>query len=468
MSVLMYRTRQDILDEMMTQLQGAIPDVYVGDDGILFIMFAIEAGQFENAFMANQFVLQDMFIQTASYTALLQHGEQYAIPLKDGTYSIGTLRFEGAGGTYLGIDTVVGYDSGTGLDMVYFTLLQDGTIPDPGEPDAPVAAQGAAGGLNGTYEYLMTYLTTEGETLPSPISNAVTPSAQQVNLTNLRVGGSGTTGRRIYRDKGGVGTYRMVAQISNVGTTYADNIADATVAANTLAPTVDTAHRVSIPGISVGPGVNGNVAIGVVTSLTDVPSEVSAVINTTAFTGGSDPEDIESYRDRLLKNLRNAQTGSPADMKNWAEGIAGVETATIFANDNFGVVTPGHVTVRVTGENGAVPTQAILDAVYADLYARDLANIVIHVASFNPVVTNVTVDVTVSSGYVLGDITPSVQTAVSNYVNSLQVGETLYLSGIIAAVKPLVGIADVVVTTPAANQTTAATDKRVAGTITVV
>ena len=468
MSVLLYRTRADIIDEMVTQLQDAIPDVYVGEDGVLYIMFAIESGQFENAFMANQYVLQDMFIQSASLTALRLHGDQYNLSMKEGTYSYGVLRLEGAGGTYIGVDTQVAYDSGTGLEPTYFTVNVDGTIPNPGDPDVPVAANGAAGGLTGTYEYLLTFLTTEGETLPSDPSNAVTPSAQQVNLTNLTIGGPGTTARRIYRDKGGAGTYRLVAQISNAGTTYTDNISDATVAAGSLVPVADTAHRISLDGQSVETGVGTNVAANSITTLVDVPAEVTGVTNPAAFTGGSDPEDIEEFRSRLLAYLRNAQTGSPSDLKTWAEGIAGVETATVFPNDNLGVATPGHVTVRITGEAGAVPTQAVLDAVYADLYDRDLANLVIHVASFNPVTTNVTVDVTVGSGFVIGDVTPSVQKAVTDYINSLNVGETFYLSGVIAVVKPLTGISDVVVTSPATNLTTATTDKRIAGTISVV
>jgi len=39
---------------------------------------------------------------------------------------------------------------------------------------------------------------------------------------------------------------------------------------------------------------------------------------------------------------------------------------------------------------------------------------------------------------------------------------------VIAVVKPLTGISDVFVTSPATNLTTATTDKRIAGTISVV
>jgi len=41
-----YRTRDDILASMLSQLVGAIPDVYTGEDGVIRIIFDIESGQF--------------------------------------------------------------------------------------------------------------------------------------------------------------------------------------------------------------------------------------------------------------------------------------------------------------------------------------------------------------------------------------------------------------------------------------
>jgi uncharacterized phage protein gp47/JayE len=76
--------------------------------------------------------------------------------------------------------------------------------------------------------------------------------------------------------------------------------------------------------------------------------------------------------------------------------------------------------------------------------------------------------VTLESSYTLGDVTAGVQAAIAAYINQLPVGATLYLSGIIDAVFGLPGIVDVVVTSPATNQTTAATHKKTPGTITVV
>ena len=59
------------------------------------------------------------------------------------------------------------------------------------------------------------------------------------------------------------------------------------------------------------------------------------------------------------------------------------------------------------------------------------------------------------------------QQAISDYISGLGTGETLYVAGIIDATFGLGGVADVVVTTPSSNQTTAAGSKRTVGTITV-
>jgi uncharacterized phage protein gp47/JayE len=461
----LYRNRDEIVADMLAQLLAAIPDAYTGDDGVLTIVFQVEAGQLENLYLAHQLLLEDMFIQTASYDALLLHGAQFGLQPGVGTVSAGTLTFEGAGGTYIPIGSEVGYDPGGGLDVIYFLTTTDGTIPDPGSPTAPTAAVNAtAGNLNGTYEYMVTFVTAGGETLPSPVSNAITPVNQQANLSAIPIGGSGTTARNIYRAKNGSGNWRLVHTISdNTTTAYTDNTTDATHDTGALAPTVDTAHQVTVNAQSEDSGTAGNVGIAAVTELTNAPADLIGVSNPTAFTGGTEPEDTEDFRQRLLAFAQNPYTGSAADLETWAEAVDGVEQATVFPN----TPGPGQVTVRITGPGGTVPGSDVVAAVQSALNAQDLANVTITVTTFTAVSTNVTVQVVLDSTYALSDVAQSVTDAIANYINSVDVGGTVYVSGIIAAITGLPGIVDVTVTTPTTNQTTAATSKRVPGTITV-
>src|SRR4029077_7894345 len=127
--------------------------------------------------------------------------------------------------------------------------------------------------------------------------------------------------------------------------------------------------------------------------------------------------------------------------KAWAEAVPGVESATVFTN----TPAPGSVTVRISGPGGSVPSAQVITNVQAALAEQDLANITIIVAAFTSIATNVTVDVTTSGTYTLADVTPSVQAAITNYINSLPVGGTLYISGIIDSVFGMAGVADITV-----------------------
>lgn len=465
----LYRTRDDILAEMLSEIQGAIPDVYVGDDGVIYILFSVESGQFENAFLANQLLLNDQFVQTASLQALVQHGAQYGLQLQEGIRAQGALQFSGGGGTYIPLFAEASYDPGNGLDLVFFRTTIDGTVPNPGAPTPPNVAVGANVGQTGSYEYVVTFVTAEGETTPSDMSQAISAANQKIDLSAIPAGGTGTIKRRIYRDKNGEGVFRLVTEIGdNTTTTFTDAVADATVATGATPPIDDTAMRITLTAEATDPGVEGNAQAGTVQELTDAPSGLTEVTNPVAFTGGTDDEETEHFRNRLLAYLQNAQTGSPADLKAWSEAVPGVDSATVFVNDNLGVATPGHTTVRITAAGGGVPSQSLLDAVYATLMEKNVANVTLHVTGFTALATDVTADVTLDPQYVIGDITPSVQEAVINYIAGLPVGGTLYISGLIAAIEPLPGVIDVVITTPASNQTTPASTKRTPGAISVV
>jgi uncharacterized phage protein gp47/JayE len=465
--VSLFRSRDEIIDDLIAAFQLRIPDVYIGEDGVVRILSEVFAGVLESAFMANQVLEDDMFIQTASEDALDRRGDEYGLPRLVGLPSVGNLVFSGDGGTVVPAGTEVAYDPGTGADYLYFLTTAGDVIPNPGSPAAPGAVVNAiAGNLTGTYEYVITFLTAAGETAPGAESVAVVPAAQQVNLTAIPLGGAGTTGRRIYRQKNGSGVYNLVATLADNATViYTDNIADGAVGGNP--PTDSTAEKITIAAESEEPGGDYNVGAGAVTVLTNAPDGVTDVTNPAPFTGATDPEGFEDFRIRLLQTVRAPQTGSPSDLKSWAESVDGVESATVYQNDNEGTPTNGHVTIRIAGPGGSVPGSDVIDAVIALIEVKDIANVTIHVTTFTATSTNVSVSVTLDTGYSLTDVTPSVDAAISDYINSLDVGETLRVAGLYAAVFGLPGVTDVVLTSPTTNQATGATAKRTPGTLTV-
>jgi uncharacterized phage protein gp47/JayE len=465
-AIVIYRTREQIVADLISRYQARVPDVHVEEDGNLRMFFEVLAEILEGVYLANQIQRDNIFITTANLVELRRHGEQFGLQVKTGVAATGTLRFTGAGGTFIEAGAIVGADVGGG-DILYYVTTVDATIPNPGEPSAPTTVDSgvASNPPAGTYEYGLTFLTAEGETLLGDTSvPLVTSAARRIDLSNLPLGGPGTTGRRLYRQRDG-GGFKLVATLNTSDTTFQDTVADGALGA--APPTISTAERVSVPGAAEESGEAYNAAIGTILELVEVPDGVTDVTNSTLFSGGTDEEDMEAYRTRLLDHIRNPRTGSVADLESWAEEVEGVDTATAFPNDNMGVATPGHVTVRVAGPNGAVPSVSVQTAVLTRLQAEDIANISIHVTTFTAVPTNVTVTITLESGYALADVTASVQQAIMDYINAIPVGGTVYMAGLIDAVFGLPGVATVVLNSPVVDQTATATQKRTPGTITV-
>lgn len=461
---ILYRDRESILTQMTEDIQALVSDVYLGPDGNLMILLQITAGVEESIFLANQILSEDMFIVSANPVALDKWGEEFGVPKDMGEFAVGELTFSGNGGEYISLDTIAAYDRGAGLPFLYFTVTEDGTIANPGIPSAPHLAVGIAGALTGTYEYAMTFVTASGETALGAISNALAVTAQKINLTLLPLGGPGTTSRKLYRSLNG-GDFQLVNTFTTTTTTYTDN----STTPGAVAPTESTAERITLAAVAEQVGSEYNAAVGTITVVAGSDEGLISVTNESPFTGGDDPEETETYRRKVQTRVKNPQSGSPGDLKEWAEEVVGVETATVYENMNDLTPTNGHVTVRIAGPGGAIPAADVIAATQLALDSQDIANIIIHVLTFTAQTRAVSVTLTFDTAvYVLADLAPQVAQAITDYINSLEVGEKFRKNGVVDAVFGLNGVQDVTVTTPSADaNTTSNIHKWVPGVITV-
>ena len=107
----------------------------------------------------------------------------------------------------------------------------------------PTATAGGPGNLTGDLTYYVTFSTDDDhETNPYPVGAFVGVSSQQVELTNIPIGGAGVTKRHIYRIGGSLeNAYRVATIHDNVTTTHTDNLpdTDAIVAGIILEPDHD-------------------------------------------------------------------------------------------------------------------------------------------------------------------------------------------------------------------------------------
>lgn len=117
----------------------------------------------------------------------------------------------------------------------------------------PTLTRVAGTALNvGAYQYAVTFLSQGGETTPSPTTSVTTTSGNQaVNLSNIPLGPTQTAqpqtatnqviGRNIYRTLvGGTTLYLLATLQDNSTTTYSDVVADTTLGASPVAPSVNT------------------------------------------------------------------------------------------------------------------------------------------------------------------------------------------------------------------------------------
>jgi len=143
--------------------------------------------------------------------------------------------------------------SGANDGLDFLEIAQDAPLSTPGAPVLALAA-GTELGI-GLYQYAVTFVTANGETAPGTQAEITTTSGnQRVQLSNIPVGPSGTTARRIYRSAVGGGQKKLVTTINNnTETSYLDQTPDASLGAN--APTLNTSG-------SPGTWQTANITIG--------------------------------------------------------------------------------------------------------------------------------------------------------------------------------------------------------------
>ena len=128
--------------------------------------------------------------------------------------------------------------------------------------------------------------------------------------------------------------------------------------------TISESGTVDIPVRCTTAGADGNVSAGtIIMKSSDLPSGITSVTNTKATKGGTDEEDDESLRERIVnvEQTKNVSyVGSVSDYKRWAEEVDGVgEAIPIPAQDNSGMVT-----IILTDANGDPASDTLCKEVY--------------------------------------------------------------------------------------------------------
>lgn len=113
-----------------------------------------------------------------------------------------------------------------------------------------LSGTGAGNVDNGSYTYVVSYVSLLGESGQGPASGGVTVTDKTVDgkvaLTAIPTGPAGTTARKIYRNNGSSGYLLLTTISDNVTTTYTDNTAQASLGVAVAKVEIDEDYATSV------------------------------------------------------------------------------------------------------------------------------------------------------------------------------------------------------------------------------
>lgn len=218
--------------------------------------------------------------------------------------------------------------------------------------------------------------------------------AQSVNLTRR----SATPAEAILTVEGAPDTVIPVGYLfSTASTLISENIEFAV----TEAVTIDSTQTVQVPVVCTTPGTIGNVSAESITLMASPLSGIESVTNEAAATGGTDGEDDDTLRARIMAVDRYGDlsfVGNDSDYIRWAQEINGVGSVVVVPE--WQGAGTGTVKLIVMDSNGSPATQTILDNVYEHIMSPDdaqarLANTGVILTVVTATALNVTITATV-------------------------------------------------------------------------
>lgn len=284
-----------------------------------------------------------------SYGVYLDYKGLYEIglPREEATQATGEVTFIGDKDVPIPAQTIVSTSARVITDSIYqYETLVDDQIGMNAATTAPtVTLSASSSSLDGLVSYKVSFVGRGGETEASPASTAVDADLKIVNLSNIPLGPSGTTARRIWRQMAGTGPFELIATLNNnTATTYSDsaasspttvrNLASVSQTQNIVTFTTSAAHGFSIDDpveIAITTpsalGYDGDyIIVGVPSSTTfTIALLTNATLASTPITTGTATRTIEAptanTTDRVTIPVRSITFGSSTN-----QGIGAIDT----------------------------------------------------------------------------------------------------------------------------------------------
>jgi len=224
-------------------------------------------------------------------------------------------------------------------------------------------------------------------------------------------------------------------------------------------------------------GLAGNVAIGVIDTLEEnTTGENITVTNAAALTGGSDTEEDEEYRARILEAGKALAMGNISWYKSLVGNVTGVHDCVVI---NMPFDQSYNVKILVNGDNKPTSTE-VLESIEA-LFALDdnkIGGIKVLVDKPTYTVIDIDITLTVKDGHSFATVQADVEANIIDYFqggttnyNAIYTGLSIAQNVVISTISMIIGntpgVEDWTITDPAANVLIGSENAAQVGTITI-
>lgn len=221
--------------------------------------------------------------------------------------------------------------------------------------------------------------------------------------------------------------------------------------------------EIEVAAIAAEAGAASNVAVGAVCTMISPATGITAVTNTTTFSGGVDEESDDDLRARLVSAYQNISNGTnSAFYYDLAMSREGVLSANILPRKRG----RGTVDVVITTRN-AESQDEIVAAIQAEMNLRKEINVDVLVLAATRAYPAITAEIAVKDGYRFDLVAESCKAVIAAHLDRLGVGDSLLLAALGSGLMAVDGVYNYQITTPAKDIVPASNAVLRAGSITI-
>lgn len=183
---------------------------------------------------------------------------------------------------------------------------------------------------------------------------------------------------------------------------------------------------VTVPVQAAIAGAGGNVGIGTISVLIQAIPGVDTVNNAAAFVNGANAETDSAFRTRFIAYIASLSKGTKGAIGYAITSIQSGMSYTISENLLYnGMAQMGNFAVVIDDGTG-YPSSTLQSTAYNAIDAVRPATSTFSVNAPTVLTATVSMTITTATGYVHSDVVTLVKNAITNYINLLTLGQTLY------------------------------------------